>query len=180
MESVKCKMENVKCKVEVALYDMAGKKVAMEKSEERHETSDADSSILHFTLYTLHSPRLWSHETPNCYKLVLSLVQDGKTLECVSTLFGFRESKIINGRYCLNGKKVKLCGANRHETDPMFGHYCPHARQEEDVKLLKRANCTLVRNSHYPQDDYWYYLCDLLQSRSALHSRHGVAQHEHG
>ena len=156
-----CKMENVKCKVVVALYDMEGKKVAMEKSEERHETNDADSTTLHFTLYTLHSPRLWSHETPNCYKLVLSLVQDGKTLECVSTLFGFRESKIINGRYCLNGKKVKLCGANRHETDPMFGHYCPHARQEEDVKLLKRANCALVRNSHYPQDDYWYYLCDL-------------------
>ncbi len=120
-------------------------------------------------LFTVKSPKLWSHESPNCYKIVLSLVAgngergtgNGKTLECVSSLFGFRESKIINGRYCLNGKKVKLCGANRHETDPMYGHYCPHERQEEDVKLLKRANCTLVRNSHYPQDDYWYYLCDL-------------------
>ena len=112
-------------------------------------------------VFRVTKPRLWSHETPNCYKLVLSLVQGGKTLECVSTIFGFRESKIINGRYCLNGQKVKLCGADRHETDPMYGHFCPHERQEEDVKLLKRANCTLVRNSHYPQDDYWYYLCDL-------------------
>ncbi len=134
--------------VKVALYDMSGGRVALVATGKQDE-------------YLVRSPKLWSHETPNCYKLVLSLVQDGKTLECVSTLFGFRESKIINGRYCLNGKKVKLCGANRHETDPMFGHYCPHERQEEDVKLLKRANCTLVRNSHYPQDDYWYYLCDL-------------------
>ena len=170
-----CKMESVKCKmadlaVKATLYDMDGNVVPMEKKEERRENNNDDvSTTLHFTLYTLHSPRLWSHESPNCYKIVLSLVAgngergtgNGKTLECVSSLFGFRESKIINGRYCLNGKKVKLCGANRHETDPMFGHYCPHERQEEDVKLLKRANCTLVRNSHYPQDDYWYYLCDL-------------------
>ena len=134
--------------VKVALYDMAGGRVALVATGKQDE-------------YLVRSPKLWSHETPNCYKLVLSLVQGGKTLEYVSTLFGFRESKIINGRYCLNGKKVKLCGADRHETDPMYGHYCPHERQEEDVKLLKRANCTLVRNSHYPQDDYWYYLCDL-------------------
>ena len=143
-----CNVESEKCKVNVALYDMDGGSVSLVATGKQGE-------------YLVNSPKLWSHETPNCYKLVLSLVQDGKTLECVSTLFGFRESKIINGRYCLNGKKVKLCGANRHETDPMFGHYCPHERQEEDVKLLKRANCTLVRNSHYPQDDYWYYLCDL-------------------
>ena len=143
-----CNVESEKCKVNVALYDMDGGSVSLVATGKQGE-------------YLVNSPKLWSHETPNCYKLVLSLVQDCKTLECVSTLFGFRESKIINGRYCLNGKKVKLCGANRHETDPMYGHYCPHERQEEDVKLLKRANCTLVRNSHYPQDDYWYYLCDL-------------------
>jgi len=147
--------------VAVALYDMDGNKVVLKDGGERREKSGANSSTLHFTLYTLHSPRLWSPETPNCYKLVLTLVQGKKVLESVSTLFGFRESKIINGRYCLNGQKAKLHGADRHETDPMFGHYCPHERQEEDVKLLKRANCNLVRNSHYPQDDYWYYLCDL-------------------
>ncbi|MBO4286563.1 MAG: beta-galactosidase, partial [Kiritimatiellae bacterium] len=133
--------------VKVALFDMNGNRVDMKQTSEK--------------TFMVASPKLWSHETPNCYKLVLTLKKDGKNLESVSTLFGFRESKIINGRYCLNGQKVKLCGADRHETDPMYGHFCPRARQEEDVKLLKRANCTLVRNSHYPQDDYWYYLCDL-------------------
>ena len=156
--------------VKVVLYDMDGNRVAAHLVGSRvpHDRGRAGRASLPGVVtassdqtFTVASPKLWSHETPNCYKLVLSLVQGGKTLECVSTIFGFRESKIINGRYCLNGKKVKLCGANRHETDPMFGHYCPHERQEEDVKLLKRANCTLVRNSHYPQDDYWYYLCDL-------------------
>ena len=111
--------------------------------------------------FLVSNPGLWSPEEPNCYKLVLSLEQEGRTLESVSAIVGFRESRIIDGRYCLNGRKVKLLGVNRHETDPMFGHFCPRERQEEDIKLLRRANCNIVRNSHYPQDDYWYYLCNI-------------------
>lgn len=135
--------------VKVSLFDLAGKPVAL------NPVAGADG------VFTVTRPKLWSPECPNCYKVVVSLAQGGKTLESVSTLFGFRESKIIKGRYCLNGQKVKLHGADRHETDPRYGHFCPRERHEQDVALLKRANCNMVRNSHYPQDDYWYYLCDL-------------------
>ena len=113
---------------------------------------------------TVQKPLLWSAETPNCYTVILSIdgkTPGGETRESVSTLFGFRVSEIKNGRYYLNGQKIKLHGANRHETDPRYGHFVPHERQEEDIRLLKQANCNAVRNSHYPQDDYWYYLCDL-------------------
>ena len=102
----------------------------------------------------------WSAEEPNCYKLVLS---NGK--EFVSTIFGFRVSEMreMNGvtRYYFNGQPIKLKGANRHETDPMFGHFVPMSRHEQDIRQMKEANCNTVRNSHYPQDDYWYYLCDV-------------------
>ena len=159
--SVECKVENAKCKIDdlevkVSMFDMDGKEVPIKKSECRREKKPDDSSILHFTLCTLHPPRLWSPETPNCYKLVLSVPG-----ESVSTLWGFRTSEIVDGRYELNGKKVKLHGANRHETDPMYGHYVPRERHRQDIAMLKRANCNIVRNSHYPQDDYWYYLCML-------------------
>ena len=106
--------------------------------------------------FTVIAPRLWSAEQPNLYKVV---VNNGE--EYVSSPFGFRVSEIRDGRYMLNGQKIKLKGANRHETDPMFGHYVPMERHEEDIAMLKAANCNAVRNSHYPQDDYWYYLCDL-------------------
>ena len=107
-------------------------------------------------LIVVPQPKLWSAEQPNCYKVVLS---NGK--EFVSTLFGFRVSEMKNGRWFVNGQKIKLKGANRHETDPMFGHYVPSCRQEQDIRQLKAANCNAVRNAHYPQDDYWYYLCDV-------------------
>ena len=108
--------------------------------------------------FTVINPKLWSAEEPNCYKIV---VNNGE--EYVSAVFGFRVSEIrSDGRYYLNGKKIKLKGANRHETDPMFGHFVPMARHEQDAKMLKEANCNTVRNAHYPQDDYWYYLCDTM------------------
>lgn len=114
------------------------------------------------TTLRVAKPALWSAETPNCYKLVLELKDaKGATLECASALVGFRESVVRNGRYFLNGQKIKLHGANRHETDPRYGHFVPHERQMEDMRLLKQANCNVVRNSHYPQDDYWYYLCNV-------------------
>ena len=106
--------------------------------------------------FVVEKPRLWSAEEPNCYKIVL-----GNGAEFVSSLFGFRVSEIKDGRYFLNGKKIKLKGANRHETHPMYGHYVPPETQELDISELKAANCNCVRNSHYPQDDYWYYLCDV-------------------
>jgi beta-galactosidase len=29
-----------------------------------------------------------------------------------------------------------------------------------DIELIKQGNCNLVRTSHYPDDPYWYELCD--------------------
>lgn len=106
--------------------------------------------------FIVESPKLWSAESPVCYKVVL-----GNGSEFVSALFGFRVSEIKNGRYYLNGKKIKLKGANRHETHPMYGHYVPPETHELDIRELKEANCNCVRNAHYPQDDYWYYLCNV-------------------
>ena len=132
---------NVECadKVSVSLCDFDGNLLV--RSEDRS--------------FTVHSPKLWSAEEPNCYKVVLF---NGH--EYVSALFGFRVSEIKNGRYYLNGQKIKLKGANRHETHPMYGHFCPDETMEKDVELLKGSNCNAVRNSHYVQPDYWYYLCN--------------------
>ena len=105
---------------------------------------------------TVKGPKLWSAEEPNCYKLLLRCES-----EYVSCLVGFRTSEIKNGRYYFNNEKIKFRGVNRSESDPMYGHYVPRERQLQDIRLMKEANINHVRNSHYPQDDYWYYLCDI-------------------
>ena len=119
------------------------------------------------------SPRKWTAEAPYRYTLVGELLdKKGKVLETVSTIVGFREVEIkdtpadkdefgLAGRYYyINGKTVKLKGVNRHESHPAVGHAITREMQHEEVMMMKRANINHVRNSHYPCDPYWYFLCD--------------------
>ncbi len=136
--------------VDVKLFTFDGQPVALEKG------AMVEKGV--FTC-TAKDVKPWSAEEPTCYKIVLS---NGR--EFVSSLFGFRvsEMRTVGGvtRYFLNGQPIKLKGANRHESDPRFGHFVPMDRHEQDIAQMKGANCNTVRNAHYPQDDYWYYLCD--------------------
>ena len=115
----------------------------------------------------------WSAEAPHCYTLVGELKdKKGQVVETFSTTVGFRKIEIkdtpasedefgLAGRYYyLNGQPIKLKGVNRHENNPETGHYISHEQMQKEVFLMKRGNINHVRNSHYSDDPYWYYLCD--------------------
>lgn len=119
------------------------------------------------------SPEKWSAESPVRYVLVAQLKnRAGRVIETVSAGIGFREVEIkdtpasadefgLAGRYWyLNGKTIKLKGVNRHDTNPNTGHVVSREDMERDIMMMKRANINHVRGSHYPNDPYWYYLCD--------------------
>lgn len=131
----------------------------------------------------------WSAEAPQRYTLVGELKDaSGKTLDIFSTIVGFREVGIketpaeedefgLAGKYFyLNGKPVKLRGVNRHETEPSMGHAITREVMEEDIRLMKRANINHVRDSHYTDDPYWYFLCDkygiYLMDEANIESHH--------
>ena len=118
-------------------------------------------------------PAKWSAEEPNRYTLVVSLLdKKGRVLETASTYMGFREVEIrdtkaeddefgLAGRYYyLNGKPIKMKGVNRHENNIHTGHYVTREQMEKEVFLMLQGNINHVRNSHYPDAPYWYYLCD--------------------
>ena len=140
--------------------------VAGGEAEVKTHVFDGDGAEVPNEGLVFRSPKLWSAECPNLYTLVLELVQDERTLEAVSFQLGFREVEIRDAAkqcdrtFLLNGQPIKMRGANRHETSPVYGHYTPDELIELDVKQLKQANCNHVRNSHYPQPDYFYYLCN--------------------
>ncbi|MBC8487324.1 MAG: DUF4981 domain-containing protein [Bacteroidetes bacterium] len=53
-----------------------------------------------------------------------------------------------------------LKGVNRHEHDPVAGHVISKESILQDITLMKQNNINTVRTSHYPNDPYWYELCD--------------------
>ena len=105
--------------------------------------------------------RMWSAEAPHRYVLVAQLLdKKGKVVETVSSYFGFRKVEIKDKVYYLNGQPIKFKGVNRHETHPAQGHTLTHEQMKDEIFLMKRNNINHVRNSHYPPDPYWFYLCD--------------------
>jgi beta-galactosidase len=125
------------------------------------------------TRFDVETPDKWSAEKPYRYTLVAELLdKKGRTVETVSTVTGFRKVEIkdtpasedefgLAGRYYyINGKPVKLKGVNRHETNPAVGHAITRQQMEQEIMLMKRANINHVRNAHYPDNPYWYYLCN--------------------
>ena len=113
------------------------------------------------TTIAVKKPKLWSAEAPYRYVLVAQLLdKKGKVVETVSSYFGFRKVEIKDKVYYLNGQPIKLKGVNRHETHPAQGHTLTHEQMQDEIFLMKRNNINHVRNSHYPPDPYWFYLCD--------------------
>lgn len=107
------------------------------------------------------SPKLWSHEHPNLYTVVLELSSGGETTY-KAFRFGFKKVEIKGNVLLLNGKPLKIRGVNRHDYDPDSGWTLPPERYLEDLTLMKRLNINSVRTSHYPNHPLFYELCDEL------------------
>ncbi len=171
-------------KVRYTLYenplygDKAEKKVEgveaiAELGDPRKKGSTLTDAYTHITLNAGTKVKPWNAEAPYRYTLVGELLdKKGRTIETFSTIVGFRKIEIketaakddefgLAGRYYyLNGKPVKMKGVNRHENSPETGHYVTREQMEKEVFLMRRGNINHVRNSHYPDAPYWYYLCD--------------------
>ena len=148
-------------RIDAMLYDEAGKEVSPLSIAGENVAGENGANGEIVLVHNYAHPALWSAETPNLYTLVVKLTDaGGKVRDIVSTHVGFREVKIVDGVFLVNGKAVKYRGVNRHENFPKTGHALTHADMELDMKRLKQANVNHVRLSHYPNDPYWYYLCD--------------------
>ena len=103
----------------------------------------------------------WSAGSPNLYQLRISLMdKKGKSVEKLTSHFGFRTVEINDGKLLVNGQYVLIKGVNRHEHDPYTGHVISRESMERDIALMKQMNINTVRTCHYPDDPYWYELCD--------------------
>ena len=119
--------------------------------------SKTDESI---TLVTrIPDVKAWNAETPNLYHLLITKKYEGE-VSYISQDIGFRKIEIINRKLYLNGKSIWITGVNRHDHNYKTGHYVTKKDMEDDVKLMKKLNINTVRTSHYPNDPYFYKLCN--------------------
>ncbi|WP_072317330.1 glycoside hydrolase family 2 TIM barrel-domain containing protein [Sinomicrobium oceani] len=109
------------------------------------------------------APRKWSTETPDLYTVVLVLRNpSGEIEEVKSSRVGFRSVEFSeeNSKLLINGKETYVYGVNRHDHHPVRGKALTREDIEQDIKTIKQFNFNLIRTSHYPNDPYFYELCD--------------------
>ena len=109
------------------------------------------------------APLLWTAETPNLYRVRLTLSQRSTRAHTVNVRFGFRTFEVRpgDGLY-LNGQRIILKGTNRHSFWPESGRTTSRKVSYDDARLLKEMNNNAVRMSHYPPDEHFLEACDEL------------------
>ena len=163
-------LKNVQLKME--LYSPKGELIATQSSKANEHVGTLSLD--------LKAVQLWSAESPILYSVMLSVLnEEGKSLEYIPWSFGFKESKIENNQFWVNGKSIKIKGVNRHEHHPRMGRTLDLKTMELDIKLMKQGNFNLVRTSHYPNDHRWYQLANqygLYVLDDANQESHGYGQ----
>ncbi|MDP4184009.1 MAG: glycoside hydrolase family 2 TIM barrel-domain containing protein [Bacteroidota bacterium] len=149
-------------KIEISLYGIDGKLLNNNIFASKEVMPLEGKQEANYNLEgEVKNPKLWSAETPNLYTVLLTLKnKKGEILEILSSKFGFRKVEIKDSRLWVNGEPILLKGVNRHEVHPEFGKAVPVASMIRDIQLMKQYNINTVRTCHYPNDPYWYKLCD--------------------
>ncbi|MBR3692446.1 MAG: DUF4981 domain-containing protein [Clostridia bacterium] len=133
------------------LYDPAGELI--------REESFAAEECISFGM-EIPEAELWTAETPNLYRLTLTLSGDNCADVCIASDVGFRRIEIVKGVFKINGRAVKLHGVNRHDTNPDTGHTVSMEDMIRDLVEMRRHNVNAIRTSHYINDPRFLTLCD--------------------
>lgn len=141
------------CKLHISLYN--DKKECVVKTEIAYTEAGTELKII--------APKLWSAEEPNLYTLYIEVTDsDDNVTEVIKQRIGFRHFAMENGIMCLNGKRIVFRGVNRHELSCNHGRSITKEEILHDLLIMKQNNINAVRTSHYPNQSYFYELCDEL------------------
>ena len=124
---------------------------------------------------------LWSAETPNLYDVEVIATDGKKSCGTANLTTGFRTVKIEGKLLYVNGKPILIKGVNRHEMNPYGAYVISKEDMLRDITIMKELNINTVRTCHYPDDPYWYELCDkygLYVIDEADNEAHGLGYGE--
>ena len=108
-------------------------------------------------------PALWTPESPNLYRAVSHVMQNGKTVDEVFTPFGIRSIEwSVEKGFLLNGTPVKMAGGCIHHDNGPLGAAAFDRAEERRVRILKEAGFNAIRTAHNPPSPAFLDACDRL------------------
>lgn len=111
----------------------------------------------------LERPHLWSVDSPYLYTLFTEVYQGSSLVDTYTTTTGIRHIRFDADKgFFLNGRQLKLKGANMHQDHPGVGAGLPDALQIYRLKQLKALGCNAYRSSHNPMTPEMLNACDSM------------------
>ena len=112
--------------------------------------------------FTIENAHLWNgRKDPYLYTAKVTLEEEGKILDTVTTRFGCRSFSIDPDKgFILNGEAYPLRGVSRHQDRWGIGNALLREHHEEDIAYICEMGATTIRLAHYQHDQYFYDLCD--------------------
>ena len=101
--------------------------------------------------------KIWTPESPNLHTVTVSSANDA-----VTERFGIRKVCTRGQKVLLNGKPIRFCGVNRHESHPELGPLAQTQLMFDDLMHVKNLGANFIRCVHYTQDPIFLDMCDQV------------------
>lgn len=120
----------------------------------------------------IENPLLWSPETPNLYKVLTEVSENGNIVDTYETSFGVRTVEINRNGVFLNGKLCPVKGSCNHQDFAGIGVALPNKINWYKLKLLKEMGSNGYRCSHHPPTPELLDMCDSMGMLVLDENRH--------
>ena len=143
------------CEVEFTLEDAEGRVVARKSAA---PVGDGKVSLP----LGIDRPHLWNgREDPYLYKAVAVLKRDGREIDRVEEMTGFRYFWVDKDRgFFLNGRHLKLRGVCRHQDWAELAVAIGPEQHRADYDLFDEIGANALRLAHYPQAKFMFQEAD--------------------
>ena len=115
----------------------------------------------------IKNKRIWTTDEPYLYKIIVEMSVDGVVTSAFARQFGIRtftedfDSK-PKGKFYLNGKEIRLRGANTMGFEQQDIFKKDYDRLINDILLAKLCNMNFLRITQRPVQEEFYEYCDKL------------------
>ena len=145
-----------------------GTRIKIQAFDQGKEIASSIAAYDELVSLQLNQPKLWSPTNPFLYDLKLSLINDGKVVDEVSSYFGMR--KISMGRDQEGYMRILLNNEIIYQLGPLDQGYWPDGlltpasdqALRYDIAYLKKIGANMDRMHMKVQPERWYYHCDQL------------------
>ena len=146
--------------LKTAIVDIRGKTIASADTMEKLMKASAGNIEQQLTV---SDPVLWSIENPYLYRVLTTVIVDGKKQDNYETTLGIRSIVFDTAKgLLLNGKHIKINGVCNHHDLGFLGAAINRRALERQLEILKTMGVNGIRTSHNPPAPELLELCDRM------------------